>query len=64
MGLFRILRLAVTVDRMTEGRTPPPVDPAIAMLRQMEYGVYEQFAKIEADRRVRAKRLTEMRGIK
>jgi hypothetical protein len=49
---------------MTEGRTPPPVDPAIAMLRQMEYGVYEQFAKIEADRRVRAKRLTEMRGIK
>jgi hypothetical protein len=61
VNLFRNLRFAIAVDRMTEGLTPSPVDPMILMLQQMERGVCELFNQVEVGRRVRAMRLADMR---
>ena len=63
MGLLQELRLAAGLDRLSEGLglKPPPPDPIMEVSRQLQQGVFEQFARAAAEERFRTRQWAEMR---
>ena len=63
MSFLQELRLAACLDRLIGSLklTPPPADPMMEACRQLEQGVWEQFAQVNADERFRTRRLAQLR---